>query len=153
MVRNMFDRNQADIRDMESIYGIEVFLRSIGVKPDSNYFMAEKSWRPTLQLRGSRASMWTYFSRKPYLLIVTDKELVLYDYLAKDQANQIAFIPFKELRQFEIEKLTPFKEYCLSFEYGKKYYFYIESEVIGEIEFSCVNFHHLLDKKFNGLIK
>ena len=153
MVRNMSDRNQVDMRDMESRFGIERFLRSIGIKSESNYFMAEKSWRPTLQLRGSGASMWTYFSRKPYLLIVTDKELVLYDYLAKNQESQIIFITFKELQQFEIEKLTPFKEYCLSFEYGKKYYFYIESEVIGEIEFSCVNFHHLLDKKFNGLIK
>lgn len=38
---------------METKENIEELIRNLGEIPNSNYFIAEKSWRPTLQLRGS----------------------------------------------------------------------------------------------------
>lgn len=112
---------------METKENIEELIRNLGEIPSSNYFIAEKSWRPTLQLRGSGAYLWEYFSRKSYLLIFTKDQLILYD-LVKQSLDGITYIPFDKMIDFSVEKLTPFPEYCLSFKYNKMYYFYIESD-------------------------
>ncbi|MBO0438685.1 hypothetical protein [Vagococcus fluvialis] len=144
---------------MESINEIESFIRDRGCIPNSNYFVAEKSWRPSLQLRGSGSHIWTIFSRKPHLLIFTEQELIIYNYFEKKIATKIISIPLSLIKNFSIEKLTPFKEYCLSFEYGRSYYFYIESkdsffnQMSTEYNFSLNNFYSLLNNNFHDLLK
>ncbi|MDR2276371.1 MAG: hypothetical protein LBE23_00835 [Vagococcus sp.] len=143
--------------DLESPMEIENFIRSNGDIPQSNYFVAEKSWKPSLQLRGSNSYIWTYFSRKPYLLIFTEKELILHNYWGKSN-DKNRHIPLREIKNFDIEILTPFNEYCLSFEHEKKFYFYIKSKenILDKIsdseEFSLKNFNSLIEKNFFGLL-
>lgn len=141
--------------NMETIVEIEAFIHEIGEKSNQNYFIAEKSWRPEFQLRGNGASLWSFFSRKPHLLIFTSDKLVIFDYESKKSEDKISHIPIKEIQYFQIEKLTPFLEYCISFTVDKKYYFYIDSieSLFNSTEFSYQNFRHLYSKKFNGLLK
>lgn len=144
--------------ELESPLEIEKFIRSNGDMPKSNYFVAEKSWRPSLQLRGSGTYIWSYFSRKPYLLIFTEKELILHNYWG-ELKDKNRHIPLKEINNFYIEKLTPFNEYCLSFECEKKFYFYITSKesildkISDDEDFSLKNFNSLIEKNFFGLLK
>lgn len=143
---------------MESINEIEAFIRDRGSTPNSNYFVAEKSWRPSLQLRGDGSHMWTIFSRKPHLLIFTDNELILHDYWKKGTSDKTTYISLSQVKNFNIEKLTPFNEYCLSFDYKRRYYFYIESkdsffnQMSVEYDFSLNNFYSLLENNFHGLL-
>lgn len=136
----------------------EKYIRSLGYIPNHNYFIADKSWRPTLQLRGSNAYIWTYFSRRSHLLIFTEDYLIISNHIVSTK-EKIEKIPLNKIQNFNIEKLTPYKEFCISFEYIKKYYFYIDSNesfldsLCDELSYSQLNFNLLLQNNFNGLIE
>ena len=136
----------------------EKFIRSLGYLPTHNYFIADKSWRPTLQLRGSGSDTWSLFTRQPHLLIFTKDTLIISKQPVSSEEQAIK-IPTDQILNFDVEKLTPYKEFCISFEYKKKYYFYIDSgdsfldSLFNELSYSQLNFYLLLQNNFNGLIK
>lgn len=142
--------------NLELVEDIERFIKEqLKDVPNSNYLIVEKSWRPTLQIRGDKT--WTSLFRQPFLLIFTSSKLFLYQYLHND-SMALSTINYETIKVFEVEKLTPFNEYCISFISDKKYYFYLDS---GEAfldyfdtteDFSLANLKYLLAKNFYGLI-
>lgn len=134
---------------------IKTFIQSLGYYPNHNYFIAEKSFRPTFQLRGVNQSLWSVFFRKPYILAFTEKEIIMINYWHKNKATTI--IPHNKLTNFNIEELSLNSEYCLSFNYFKPFYFYIEhpdsfyNQLSTDYDYSLSNFQRLIQKKFYGI--
>ncbi|HCM88847.1 MULTISPECIES: hypothetical protein [Vagococcus] len=135
---------------------IKRFIQSLGYYPNHNYFITEKSIRPTLQLRGESTSFWSVLFRKMYLLVFTETELILINYWHKNK--QVTIIPHQKINNFELENLFPFSEICLSFDYLKPFYFYVEHpdsfyhQLLTDYDFSRDNFQSLYQKKFYGLL-
>ncbi len=139
---------------------VESWLKAQGIQVNHNYMFVERSIRPTFQLRGDNSSPWALLMRKPYLFVITSDEIILQtqgDYLAEKE-SWLRFSS-KEVKEIDIEKLTPFHEYCLSFKADKRYYFYLNSETsflekqFSEKSISLINFEWLLEQSFYGWLK
>lgn len=77
------------------------------------------------------------------------------NYWHKNKATTI--IPHSKITNFDIEELFPNSEYCLSFNYFKPFYFYIEhsdsfyNQLSTDYDYSLSNFQRLIQKKFYGI--
>lgn len=133
---------------------IEETIRQYDGIPNHNYFFAERSIHPVLQLRGN--SVYNYIARKPYWVAILDKDILINKCWEKHPKKRIKRVPMEAIRDFDVERLSPFNEYCISFKYDKMYYFYVADEANEDFRaqsYSWINVDLLLGRKFNGLLR
>lgn len=143
--------------------GFEAFIRSCGLTPQHNFFIADRNLGPiAFMLIDVCAYRWRALE-PGYLLVFTQEEVilkVLHGKLTEENYEEgLTRIAREDIKDFWAQDLGLISEYCISFRYRNspfRYYFYIDPYGmygLSSLNYSQMNFRFLLENGFYGLLE